>query len=366
MGEPRLSHFAPSNDQLGAQLATLIGNVGAGSGPTTGLTEAAANALYRRLSVNVPAADIDGLSAVIDPRINPVARAGDTTLWPKTKLPTDVAYVGTIGSGRQLPATGAQVGDYFLLTRGETTGPVPNRRASGLYRRGTTAWDAVTLGGISQTAADARYVRTPAGRAFPASPQIGDAFVLTRGFTTGTPPNTTDFVSGLYRRTATEWVLQRGLTQNEVDLRIDPVARAGSTARWPLAKLPEYGAGASFPSSPATGDYFLLSKPIAGPGGRGSASGLYRRGASAWELVSLGTTGSGRAFPASPVTGQWFLLTRDIVVTTDDAGGRRFTPVATLRTDTLDNAWRWRASGDWLDSCGHLQQHRQLHAARHE
>ena len=356
MGEPRLSHFAPSNDQLGAQLATLIGNVGAGSGPTSGLTEAAANALYRRLSVNVPAADIDGLSAVIDPRINPVARAGDTTLWPKTKLPTDVAYVGTIGSGRSLPATGAQVGDYFLLTRGETTGPVPNRRASGLYRRGTTAWEAVTLGGISQTAADARYVRTPAGRAFPASPAIGDAFVLTRGFTTGTPPNTTDFVSGLYRRTATEWVLQRGLTQNEVDLRIDPVARVGSTARWPLTKLPEYGAGASFPSSPSSGDYFLLTKgETTGPVPNRRASGLYRRGASSWELVSLGTTGSGRAFPSSPVAGQWFLLTRDIVTTRTVPVGAVPT-VATLRTATLRASPRivgWnRTSGNNAGNAG--------------
>ena len=336
IGSPKLSHFAPSNDQLGAQLATLIGNVGAGSGPTTGLTEAAANALYRRLAVDVPAADVSGLNAVIDPRINPVAQAGNTTLWPKTKLPTDVAYVGTIGSGRSLPATGAQVGDYFLLTRSETGGPPSNRRVAGLYRRGTTAWEAVTLGGLNQAAVDARVVagtlqparsgdttrwgksklptdvaytgNVGAGSSFPSSPQSGDYFLLTRGEASG--PVQTRRASGLYRRGTSDWELVSfGITQTAGDAR--------------YVRLPA-GAGPNFPSSPQSGDYFLLTRSeTSGPVPSRRASGLYLRGATAWELVSFGITqtqgdaryqrlpyGAGPNFPSSPAINDFFLLTR--------------------------------------------------------
>ena len=277
-----------------------------------------------------------GLNAVIDPRINPVAQAGNTTLWPKTKLPTDVAYVGTIGSGRSLPATGAQVGDYFLLTRSETGGPPSNRRVAGLYRRGTTAWEAVTLGGLNQAAVDARVVagtlqparsgdttrwgksklptdvaytgNVGAGSSFPSSPQSGDYFLLTRGEASG--PVQTRRASGLYRRGTSDWELVSfGITQTAGDAR--------------YVRLPA-GAGPNFPSSPQSGDYFLLTRSeTSGPVPSRRASGLYLRGATAWELVSFGITqtqgdaryqrlpyGAGPNFPSSPAINDFFLLTR--------------------------------------------------------
>lgn len=115
----RITDFGGS---IGFFINAISFNLGATNQPATGITQEQADARYRRLTVDVPLADIAGASAAS--RLlgrGSAAGAGD---WQEVTLGTGIAMAGTVlsatGSGGDVTASGTLTANQIILGGGTT------------------------------------------------------------------------------------------------------------------------------------------------------------------------------------------------------------------------------------------------------